>query len=118
MKTLLSSARRGSKPKPQRDMSGPVVKESPLNKFSMKVKNPSKKSLKAYREGIRYEKHNVLRSSRGSNWNSEIPKFPIPNISNVAKSTNFNKNSLKNSFSYSKNEEGLQKIINGLSLSK
>lgn len=101
----------------QRELSGPITKESPLNKFSNKIKNPSKKSLRAYREGMKLEK-NTLRSSRDNNWNSEIPKFPIPNIGNVAKSTNFNKNSLKNSFSYNKTEEGIQKMINGISIAK
>ena len=117
MRLLQYLVQRESKAK-QREFSGPVIKDSPLNKFNSRIKNPSKKSLRAYREGMKLEK-NSMRSSRDNNWNTEIPKFPIPSIGNIAKSTNFNKNSLKNSFSsYNKTDDGLHKMINGISMSK
>lgn len=118
----------------QRDFSGPLPKESPLAKFknegkgskgihlaqlqNSKVKHPTRRNSKTGKDSSRHDRASQ-RSSRGTkNWNQEMPKFMVPNIGNLAKSTNFNRNALKGSFSSSKGESGLQKMLNNFTLGK
>lgn len=103
----------------QRDYSGPIIKDSPLNKFNFnsRMNLPTKKSAKALKDDLKSRK-NGMKSSRENNWESNIARFHIPNINSLAKNSNIKKGALKSSFSYSKNEQGLGKIVNGLSLSK